>query len=229
MIGVITYNIPHRKTQDLMWRLILKGYDLTLLIIPFKQRDKSRVIYNHRPTNTFDSSPLNYDLPRIICNDYNDIALYINDFEKILIAGAELLPDKVTKKGNIINSHPGYLPNVKGLDALKWAIYNEQPIGVTTHTINDKTDSGLLIDRQIIPVYYEDTFHSLAYRVYEKEIEMLVHAIELPPISDPIMKDVLINDNYKPNMRMPWYLERIMIDRFENLRKISPSQWGENE
>ena len=62
---------------------------------------------------------------------------------------------------------------MKGLDALKWAIYQEQPIGVTTHYISDTADGGELIERRVIPIYFEDSFHSLATRVYEVEIEML--------------------------------------------------------
>ena len=52
----------------------------------------------------------------------------------------------------IINSHPGYLPNLKGIDAIKWAIYGHQPIGVSTHYISEKADEGELIERVIVPV-----------------------------------------------------------------------------
>jgi len=114
---------------------------------------------------------------------------------------------------------------VRGLDALKWAIYQAQPIGVTTHYIDSKADEGLLIDRRLVPLYFEDTFHSLAYRVYETEIDMLVEAIDrinsgeapLTPLKD---------DRYEAHKRMPHRLELIMMARFEELRKQATSREG---
>ena len=40
----------------------------------------------------------------------------------------------------IINFHPGVLPENRGLDNLKWAIYNNLPQGVTTHLIDENID-----------------------------------------------------------------------------------------
>ena len=65
----------------------------------------------------------------------------------ILIGGAGILPKEIIDNVNIINSHPAYLPSVRGLDALKWAIYNDMPIGVTSHIISEEADSGFLIRR----------------------------------------------------------------------------------
>jgi len=133
-----------------------------------------------------------------------------------------LLPKELAINHKIINSHPGYLPNVKGLDALKWAIYQGQPIGVTTHYISDKADEGILIERKIIPVFFEDSFHSLAYRVYETEIEMLVNSIKL--IDNNQFENESLDDNrYVANKRMPHNLEIIMMNRFEEIRKKSSS------
>lgn len=39
------------------------------------------------------------------------------------------------QKYRIINAHPGYIPVVRGLDSLKWAIVEGLPIGVTTHLL----------------------------------------------------------------------------------------------
>ena len=132
------------------------------------------------------------------------------------------MPANLSKNNKIINSHPGYLPNLKGLDALKWAIYADQPIGVSTHYISDKADEGELIERIIVPVYFEDTFHSLCYRIYDTEIDMLVNAIMM--IEQNISGlDVLGDDEFRANRRMPHHIENIMISKFEDLRKKSKS------
>jgi len=105
---------------------------------------------------------------------------------------------------------------------LKWAIYQGQPIGVTTHYISDKADEGVLIERRIIPIFFEDTFYSLAYRVYETEIEMLVNSIKLVD-NNQFANEPLDDNRYVANKRMPHHLEIIMINRFEEIRKKSSS------
>lgn len=42
----------------------------------------------------------------------------------VLIAGAGIIQDDFVQSHTIINAHPGYIPNCRGLDALKWAIVN---------------------------------------------------------------------------------------------------------
>src|SRR5690606_24277992 len=143
-------------------------------------------------------------------------------FDHIIIGGAGILPEDVVKHHKLINGHPGYLPNVKGLDAFKWAIYHGQPIGSTTHYVSDQTDEGELIEKRLVPVYFEDTFHSVAYRPYETEIDMLVHAIyridqDLAPFES------LADNRYQANRRMPHHIELVMMKRFERLRENSPS------
>lgn len=222
MIAIITYDRPHRKTQDLIYRLMLNYYNnLKLVIIPWIKRKNFKPIYQHRPPTTIDAHYLifyemfdiGFDILEI--NELNDYFTQ-NKYEYILIGGAGLLPPM---KHKIINSHPGYLPYVKGLDALKWAIYDRHPIGVTTHFISEKTDEGLMIERRKVPIYREDTFHSLAYRVYETEIEMLATSIKVQPSLEPLVHYI-----YNANKRMPNRLESVMMDRFEELRKKSDAR-----
>lgn len=148
----------------------------------------------------------------------DDLDAFLDEkkFDHVLIGGAPIISDK----HKIINSHPGYLPNVRGLDALKWGIYSGQPIGVTTHYISSEADAGQLIERRIVPVYFEDTFHAVAQRVYETEIEMLVNTIG---IAKNASLESLEDNRYPVHKRMPHHLEMIMMQRFEERRKKSPS------
>jgi phosphoribosylglycinamide formyltransferase-1 len=228
MIGIITYDKPHRKTQDLITKLILNGYlQLHLIVIPWVDRKNFQPIFKHRPSKCVNISieeladRLRLSYSKVEINNLNNYLLN-NTFTHILIGGAGLLPEELVINHKIINSHPGYLPNVKGLDAFKWAIYQGQPIGVTTHYISNKVDEGELIERRIIPIYFEDSFHNLAYRLYETEIEMLVNSIKL--IDDnQVNKESLIDNRYLPNKRMTHNNEIIMMNRFEEIRKKSNS------
>jgi phosphoribosylglycinamide formyltransferase-1 len=231
MIGIITYDAPHRKTQDLVTKLILNGYsEVHLVVIPWVERKGFQPLFKHRPSNCLNISieelagRLKLSYSKVEINGLNDF-FDQHKFNHILIAGAGLLPGELAINHKIINAHPGYLPHMKGLDAFKWAIYHGQPVGVTTHYISDKADEGLLIERTIIPIYFEDTFHNVAYRIYETEIEMLVNAITL--IEDKELENELLNDaRYVANKRMPHHIEMIMMDRFEETRKKSVSRRG---
>jgi len=51
MIGIITYDTPHRKTQDLVTSLMLSGYsELHLIVLPWAERINFQPIYKHRLT-----------------------------------------------------------------------------------------------------------------------------------------------------------------------------------
>lgn len=228
MIAIITYDTSHRKTQDLVTKLILNGYnELHLVVIPYLERKKLFPIFKHRPSNAVNisieklSERLNIQFSRV---EVNDLYSFFSNksFNHIIIGGAGILPEKLVTNFKIINGHPGYLPNVRGLDALKWAIFYGQPIGVTTHYISDKPDEGKLIERRIIPVFFEDSFYSVAERVYETEIEMLVNTINI--IDNNLASfETLSDDRYKANKRMSHHNEMIMITKFEELRKNSGS------
>ena len=113
----------------------------------------------------------------------------------------------------MINAHPGYLPNVRGLDALKWAIYDGQPIGVTTHQLGEHVDAGLIIERKIVPVYANDTFHAVAQRQYEMEVNMLTEAIDKIETAQEFVEP----GDYPLRKRMSHEMETDIIQRFTEI------------
>jgi len=207
-IGLITYDRPHRKTQDIMLRLL--GHDVTVIATKFKERKKIKCLYQHRPDmNTSVSTKKLSKYLKFKYTESNNPCEVIDKLDVGLIGGCGIIEIGKTK---IINSHPGYLPYGRGLDALKWVIYNKYPIGVTTHVINNETDSGFLIEQEFINVGFYDSFYSVAMRQYEKEIEMIVRSINKP------VGDKIDNRGQVPNKRMPVELEPIMMQRFNELR-----------
>jgi len=213
MIAIITYDRPHRKTQDLLIRLI--DHEVIVIATPFKKRTQHHSLYQHRP-------PMDTGIStEKLCNKFGfDYINHLhpaewirkNNISSAIIGGANILETDQDLK--IINSHPGYLPYGRGLDALKWSIYEGYPIGVTTHVINDDIDSGYLIEQKIVPVSYYDTFHSVAYRQYQMEIDMLIKAIDAPVV------EKIRTDIGEIHHRMPMKLEPIMMERFNRLRQV---------
>lgn len=220
MIVVLTYNIPHRKTQDLLYQIKLKT-DKEILVIgsPMKYVKKLKPLIAHRPSKAIQVDN------KVLCDKLgfkyeevpNDLLLdrlnQVNP-EFILIAGAGLLDTEIVNKFIVVNCHPGKLPDVRGLDALKWAIYNGKDIGITLHIVDETADGGLLIKEEIVPLYPYDTFHSIAYRQYEMEIELLSDAIHL-------LKDIKNKDEFpKINIADTIANKRMDIDKEKELYSI---------
>jgi methionyl-tRNA formyltransferase len=229
LTAILTYDAPHRKTQDVLLRMKALGHaDLLVVATPWAERKNFKPIFQHRPSEALPLSldqfceNLGYPLLKL---PYEEVIPELNarGIDYVIIAGAGIVPGKIAERFRIINAHPGYLPYVKGLDALKWAILEGQPIGVTCHFISAEVDEGELIKQELVPLYYEDTFHSLAYRVYELEIKLLSESLTDLSERAEIVNLADRENRYPAHRRMPHHLERKMMESFEALRRAAPS------
>lgn len=211
-LAVLTYQTKHRKTFDVLCLLKANGYiDVHVFAIPFHYKKVKFPIYQHRPE-------MNYSIPEIdvlCCNfgyEYSEGCLESFNIENdriVLVAGAGLLPEDFISSHIVINSHPGYIPNCRGLDAFKWAIYEKQPMGVTTHIIGKHVDAGDIIERRTINVYDTDSFHALAQRVYENEVSMLIESLtKINEISE------VLPGEFELHKRMPADIEKHLMEDF---------------
>ena len=216
---VLTYNAPHRKTQDLLFRLKMKGYDnVVVLAVPGINRKNFVSLIPHRHFNVLDVNPID------ICDKFQyefveikmkELLTYFENNERdlVLYAGAGILPADVVNSVEVINSHPAYLPFTRGLDSYKWAIYYNNPLGVSTHIMAEEVDAGMLIKRKLLNLYSWDTFHSAANRQYELEVDMLVDSIDDMKTSDFIELDT----NSVAQRRMPNFMEGKMLEKFKEI------------
>lgn len=226
---VLTYNCRHRKTYDTLCLLKASGYsDVTVYAQPMTYTKKRFPLVQHRPG-------LNVNIPETkeLCENFGykyiegQFSDTVNEQEKqlFLLCGAGLLDEEFISRYRIINSHPGYIPLARGLDSFKWALYYHLPIGVTTHFLGEYVDAGEVIERREIPINDTDTFHSLALRVYENEIDMLVHAVELAECEHQF----IIPQNTEIFKRMPEQTERELIERFHIGLKEYYDQKGDKD
>jgi phosphoribosylglycinamide formyltransferase-1 len=202
---------------------LARGIKPIVIAAEFVQRKNFVPLVKHRPDNALPLSlsdfcrNLNLDLHLTSRENLHQALSSLGKIDAILLTTGMLIEAQTAKKYKMINAHPGYLPLVKGLDALKWAILYGQKIGVTSHFINEEVDGGIIIERKEVPVYYEDTFHNLAYRQYEMEIDMTISALDVTPLNEPIGESSL--GTFR---RMPHRLEPRMMEAFEQLRKQVP-------
>lgn len=219
-IYVLTYTSAHRKTFDVLCLLKALGYKKVFVYAKaFTYVKKYSPIISHRPNMVVYPSELS---AKYICKEFDFNYTEIEKYNEIdvpeesifLVCGAGLLPDSFIKKYNCINSHPGYIPYVRGLDAFKWAIYEKLPVGVTTHIIGDEVDAGHVIERNVVPIYMSDSFHRVAQRQYEMEICMIVEAIE--KLKKP--HKYFSGKDYTIHKRMPNFIEKKLFKAFEEYK-----------
>lgn len=222
MIVVLTFDHPHRKTQDLILKLLAHGIKPAIVATEWVDKPGFVPIIPHRPGNAMPielsvmAKNLNLELRITTKENLFETLTDLENIEAILLATGNIIEERIVKKYKVINSHPGYLPLIKGLDALKWAILYKEPIGVTTHYVNEQIDGGVIIERRLLKINYEDTFHNVAHRQYEMEVDMLISALFVNS------ENVEIGESkFETFRRMPHRLEPRMLEQFDQLRRES--------
>ncbi|NQT06189.1 MAG: hypothetical protein HQ575_01465 [Candidatus Omnitrophica bacterium] len=222
-IVVFAYNFPHKKTQDFLNRLALFGIrpDLVIASPPVKLNlPKSSLEDKYRDSDLID--------PRTLCEKFNfkymegdhnskktqgilkEIAPDIG-----IIAAARILKREIieTFKIGIVNFHPGLIPENRGLNAVKWAVFKEIPQGMTAHFIDHRVDAGRVIKRVGVPVREDDAIKDINLRIYETEVN------ELIPVIKSIIKNryEITNIDLKDNGYHPpagEEIDRAVVEKF---------------
>lgn len=213
-VFVVAYDCPHRKTFDVLTGLLALGYrNVSVFGCPMTYRKSFKPILQHRPRVVHDIDT--YTLCKNLCFRFTalkalqELAAYIDQIGEapVLIAGAGLIPEDLLDKITFVNAHPGYIPYARGLDAFKWSIFENLPIGVSSHIVGHVVDAGKLIKRLRIVPEPGDTFHSLAQKVYEQEIKLLLDSVLE---YKHVLKEVKEVEGFLAHKRMPNNIERIL-------------------
>lgn len=176
-ICLLTYEVPHLKTAQIFMGLHNRRFGpVDLLLMPFSMREKREVLFSHRPEQFLGPSPRQLSaLSGGTIYPYADWPVLVDKYDYFLVCGSNLIEAEFANSGKILNVHSGLIPAVRGLDAFKWTILDQQPLGNTLHYIDERADAGKIIASKNTPVFAEDTLSSLAVRHYENEIWMATH------------------------------------------------------
>ena len=212
-VYVLTYDHPHRKTQDLLYRLKLAGFGVGLLVLDWHERRNHQPLYGLCLPPAFGYGP--EQLGRIMGFDYRRVGTIDDNFRwstdrPVLVGGAPVLPPSFVANNRVFNVHPGWLPKVRGLDSLKWAIYYGCPIGVTVHRIDEQVDYGQLVAREEIPLFPTDSLQSIALRQYEQGLDLFVRALAAGQFDQPCD---YAEPSGAPTRRMKHADELLMMER----------------
>lgn len=103
-----------------------------------------------------------FDLDLIILGDTRIIKKNIMDIPKI----------------GTINSHPGYLPDVKGNHPYIWAIINDLPQGCSIHFIDENVDTGDVLLREIIDLKKCESYIDLIQKINYLCADLMIKAVK---------------------------------------------------
>lgn len=212
-LGLLTYALPHLKTEQVLHGLLLQGgLDIEVYALPFTPRPERKVLFPHRPDQFAAAHPagiaLRFSLPYCEVAAADDIP---DPPELMLVTVGALIGPRLLERTRVLNVHSGLIPAVRGLDAFKWAVHDGMPLGVSLHAIDAEVDRGEHILSLPTPVYPDDTLATLARRHYEAEVALLIgfrDALRTPAPPLPGLED-------RPaRKRMPAAVEEEMLERF---------------
>lgn len=183
-VGLITYQTGHLKTFQLITKLLIKGFRITLFAFPFKPRDENQPIFRDRPYQIIDLDI--EDFCRRQGFDYVKVGGWKAEHAPVLgqqgksgapdvymTCIAKIIPQSFIVGRTILNCHPGLLPQNRGVDAFKNCVVNGWPFGITLHIIDEAIDRGIIVRRVRIPILSNDELKDVASRAYDMEVDLM--------------------------------------------------------
>ena len=185
---IFAYDFPNRKCLNGMQ--IIKKFNPDSVHAITQPWLKLNISRSKKRIAVFDDEVLN---PTDVANSYGwQVHTDLHNSEKTLnylrkiepdigiILGARILSKEIIKcfsKG-IVNFHPGILPENRGLDTVKWAIYNDLPQGITTHLIDEKIDVGDKIYVETISLDDDDSIFDINSKLVYVQMKHLHKLLE---------------------------------------------------
>lgn len=217
-VNLITYDAPHKKTQEVLFRLLRRRkFEISLTLVPLKPRPNRLTAIQHRPFQLTGPDPHSlarkYDLETLAFENWESFYQRVDYF---LVCGCGLIDGRFCATAQIINCHPGLIPQTRGLDSFKWCIYRGRPLGVTLHRVDEKVDLGTVLHHEQTDVFEEDDLTTLAARHYDAEVDLLANF-------DHYLKGgtILPLDIQDATKRMPLEVEQEMLRNFENFKHLA--------
>ncbi len=188
-IGVFAYNFRHKKTQEGLLKLFMKNIPIACI---FAADPVELKFYKSRMR--IGPKGLDYEHPKDLATRLNvpyhvvvhnssecEELIQKYDLDVGIVLGARILKGNIIDAFDVgvINMHPGLLPQNRGLDNLKWAILKEYMQGVSVHLISKEIDKGKLLIKEEVPVFKDDTLLDIFLRLQNKELELLIQALDI--------------------------------------------------
>jgi methionyl-tRNA formyltransferase len=97
-----------------------------------------------------------------------------------LLTGSDIVPAPVLGIPRIgtLNCHYGLLPEYRGMNVAEWAIYQDDPVGVTVHWVDPGIDTGDIAAQEEIRLEPGDDLDAVRAKQQEKSAELMLGVVE---------------------------------------------------
>ena len=186
--------------------LLDAGYENIYLIADYKgfsKDDLSR--FEDRTNNFFCSRKLTlgdfagFKIPVFFVNSHNDeecIALISSiGIDLLLNVGTPRKLSKIFLQHtgcDVLNVHPGVLPDYRGASCVEWAILNDDPIGNSAHFMVEEYDAGPIIRVESYQFELGSSYADIRTKVYICAIRLMTESVGL------VFKGGLSSQNMAP-------------------------------
>lgn len=220
---LLTYDSSHLKTEQIALNLWYRGFEtIDFLAMPFKQRPDRSVLLSHRPHQFAGAHTRSIcDLLNGRYHPYDRWISLVDQYDYFLVCGSNLIDPEFASSGKILNLHAGLIPQSRGLDSFKWAIFKNRLVGNTLHIIDEHADAGNVLAQDATPVFEGDSLETFARRHYEREIWLLSNFDTV--LENPRFRPDSALEKTNPTMRMPLTEERELDQKFIEYK----ANWGE--
>ncbi len=158
------------------------------------------------------------------CQDYvrtNGIPLLVNAGTPRILRAALLKTPSI----GVLNAHPGILPKYRGASCCEWAIYNNDPVGVTAHFMDEGVDSGPILFSERYPVRAGESYQDIRIGLYR-----LAHRVRLKAIHEVFEKGLTpqtLHSQPDAAIFKPIPPELFEEVKQKGLKRASMPRWGE--
>jgi methionyl-tRNA formyltransferase len=76
----------------------------------------------------------------------------------------------------VLNCHPGLLPAFRGCSCVEWAIYLDEPVGVSVHRMSEGIDEGPILLRRTLDIQQGDLYADVRVKAYLAACDALAEA-----------------------------------------------------
>lgn len=96
----------------------------------------------------------------------------------LVLGGTRIIKPNILEipRQSTVNAHPGILPSLRGSSSAGWALYKDMAQGATAHFVSPGIDLGDIIVSRELPVFRNDTYESINYRIAILAGELMAEA-----------------------------------------------------
>ena len=153
-----------------------------------------------------------------------------------IVVAFRMLPEVVWRlpKYGTFNLHASLLPNYRGAAPINWAIINgEKQTGVTTFFIDEKIDTGAIIQQAVTPIEAHETAGTLHDKLMEQGATLVLQTVDSIAAGTYSIqaqnKEVAYAEApkiYKETCLVNWQAEGIAIERLIRGMSPYPTAWA---